>query len=107
MEMAARLATILVAALCLLAASGAMGTIVSPELAMAEPVYAPAAVFALPRPAVACGSTECLAVWGDNRFGKRLFAARMGRNGEVLDPAGIQVTGALGDCLGVASDGAS
>lgn len=62
-------------------------------------------------PRVAAGDTHLLVVWQDGRSGERdeVYAARLARTGEVLDPLGAAVSSSPygGCCPAVAFDGTS
>jgi hypothetical protein len=47
-----------------------------------------------PTPVVATTDTEFLVVWSDSRAGQSIFGARVGLDGTVQDPGGLQLTDA-------------
>ena len=65
--------------------------VVSPEYPTSDPVYG-AAVGDQMDPALATNGSSSLVVWEDERSDGEIYGARVGSDGEVLDPAGIRIS---------------
>jgi hypothetical protein len=72
--------------------------VISAEFGMDAPVEGPAPE-SQERASVACGTSNCLIVWSDNRRGDRadVFGARVSSAGTILDPLGLAIATSTDD----------